>query len=279
MRTYYLSGKVAVVLGASAQRGIGWAIAEALGNAGAKVVVGARSLAPLQVLAGRIGGTAVVCDAAKEADVAKLARTAVDTYGKLDIAINCAAAQEPGMFQDFDIGKLRQVVEVNYFGMANFIKYTSLAMGERQRGDEGSIILFSSLCSTHPIIPLFGYGSTKAAVDCMVRYAALELGPKGIKINSILPGPVPSEMNNSVMALPGFQEMFTREIPFGRIGRTADMVDAALWLADGAWETGLNLHVSGGMHLTRFPYPDEMPSGGMESFEHAKSPSEQTSSQ
>src|SRR5271168_5061455 len=85
-----LAGKVAVVLGASAEGGTGWAIAEALAAQGAKVVVGARTFAPLKRLADRIGGTAIACDAGNEKQVAALAQAALDTYGHLDIAVNSA---------------------------------------------------------------------------------------------------------------------------------------------------------------------------------------------
>lgn len=85
-----LHGKVAVVLGASAEGGTGWAVAEALAQAGAKVVVGARSFAPLQKLADKIGGTALACDAGDEAQVKALVDLAVSRYGRLDIAVNAA---------------------------------------------------------------------------------------------------------------------------------------------------------------------------------------------
>lgn len=281
MKTYDLTGKVAVVLGASADRGIGWATAVALAEAGAKVVVGARTLSRLQVLADKIGGIAVACDAGNDTDIANIAKVALDTYGQLDIAINCAASQEPGLFQNFKMEDLRKVAEVNFFGMASFIKHASLAMeanGPRKPGEEGSIILMSSICSTHPTLPLFSYGSTKAAIDCMVRYAALELGPKHIKVNSIVCGPVITELTHALFDIPGVTEVYNREIPFGRVGKTEDIVDGILWLADSAYETGLNLHLSGGMQLGRFPYPQEMPAGVMESYENTKPASERNTS-
>ena len=76
-----LQGKVAVVLGASAEGGTGWAIAEALARSGAKVVVGARSIEPLRTLAERVGGAAVACDAGDESQVSALAQAALSTYG------------------------------------------------------------------------------------------------------------------------------------------------------------------------------------------------------
>ena len=85
-----LTGKVAVVLGASAELGTGWAVAERLAENGAKVVVGARTLPPLERLAAKIGGKAIRCDAGSESDIKALAQAALDTYGRLDIAVNSA---------------------------------------------------------------------------------------------------------------------------------------------------------------------------------------------
>src|SRR5690606_37261514 len=85
-----LKDKIAVVLGASAQGGTGWAIAEALAAEGAKVVVAARRREPLERLAARIGGEAVVCDAADPAQIEALADAACTRFGTLDIAVNAA---------------------------------------------------------------------------------------------------------------------------------------------------------------------------------------------
>lgn len=249
-----LNGKVAVVLGASASKGTGWAVAEALAAQGAKVVVGARSLGPLSRLAEKIGGTAVRCDVSQEADVASAAQTAIARYGRLDIAVNAAGLAGQGLIADADAADLKSAVENNYFSNVYFIKHMAQAIE-----NHGSITIISSLSTTHPMLPLFSYACAKAAVDCLVKYAALEYGPRGIRINSILPGPIMSDMTAEIYAQPGYVEALEREIPLGRIGYPQDFADAVLWLAGGAYVTGLNLPVCGGIQLARFPYQDELP--------------------
>lgn len=255
-----LTGKVAVVLGASAEGGTGWAIAEALAQQGAKVVVGARSMSPLQKLADRIGGTAVACDAGNEAQVAALADAAIRTYGKLDIAINSAGLPVQGPISKMTTEKLQAGVQINYFGHVYFIKYMADAMKSN-----GSIIIISSISSTHPDGNFFAYACAKAATNCLVQYAAVEYGPKNIRVNAILPGPIESNMAADVFKDPKMRGAFEKEIPLGRIGQPKDFANAALWLAGPAYVTGLNLQVNGGFHLSRFPRLHELP-GGAEAF-------------
>ena len=208
-----LAGKVAVVLGASAEGGTGWAIAESLAAQGAKVVVGARTAAPLKRLADRIGGTAVVCDAGNEGEVAALARAAISTYGRLNIAVNSAGLPVMTMVANTTQANLDDAVRVNFFGNVYFVKHMAEAIGS-----DGSIVLISSMSTTHPVFPHYAYACAKSASDCMVRYAAIEYGPRRIRVNSILPGPIKSEMAREAFAIPGFEAAYSREIPLGRVG-------------------------------------------------------------
>jgi NAD(P)-dependent dehydrogenase (short-subunit alcohol dehydrogenase family) len=251
-----LSGKVAVVLGASAEGGTGWAIAEALAAQGAKVVVGARSLKPLQRLAQRIGGTAITCDAGDRAQVEALAKAARETYGRLDIAVNSAGLPVMSLVAEVTQEQLQDAVRVNFFGNVHFVKYMAEAIGSN-----GSIVLISSMSTTHPVFPHFAYACAKSAADCLVRYAAIEYGARGIRINSILPGAIRSEMAREAFAVPGFEAAYAKEIPLQRVGLPEDFANAVLWLAGPAYVTGLNLQVNGGNHLTRFPYLRELPMG------------------
>ncbi|MFA5524883.1 MAG: SDR family oxidoreductase [Tissierellales bacterium] len=259
-----LKGKVAVVLGASAQGGTGWAIAEALAAHGAKVVVGARSYAPLEVLAEKIGGTAVKCDAAVEHEVKALAQTALDTYGGLDIAVNSAGLPVMGMIADSEPDALQSALDVNYLGQFYFTKHMANAIDR-----DGSIIFISSMSTTHPVFPHFAYACAKAASDCLVRYAAIEYGPKGIRVNSILPGPIKSDLAKEAFADPAFEAAYAREVPIGRVGYPEDYANAVLWLAGPAYVTGLNLQVNGGNQLTRMPTLSELP-GGAEAYGDGK---------
>lgn len=249
-----LKDKIAIVLGASAERGTGWAIAQRFAAEGAKVVVGARREAPLQALAERIGGTAQVCDLAVEQDVRSLGARALEMYGRVDIAVNAAGVPMGGTIANTPHAEVVRSTEINYYGNVFFVKHMAAAM---QRG--GSIILFSSMAATHPLEYVFSYACAKAASDCLVRYAAQEYGSRGIKVNSILAGAIRSEMSSALWTVAGMEASWAGEVPLGRIGEPADFADAALWLAGPSFVTGLNLQVSGGNQLTRFPTIAERP--------------------
>ena len=249
-----LESKVAVVLGASAEAGSGWAIAEALSAAGCKVVVGARSQEPIERLAEKIGGVGVVCDVGNEEQVRNVAKTALREYGTLDIAVNAAGIPFLKTISDIEQPDLDTATKVNYYANVYFVKHMAAAIEQ-----DGSIILMTSLSTERPVYPHFAYACAKAASDCLVRYAAIEYGPKNIRVNSILPGLIVSEMSAELMRTPGMMETFTREIPLGCVGYPKDYANAVLWLAGPAYVTGLNIPVAGGAQLTRFPRPDEYP--------------------
>jgi NAD(P)-dependent dehydrogenase (short-subunit alcohol dehydrogenase family) len=252
-----LSGKVAVVLGASAEGGTGWGIAEGLAAAGARVVVAARSFEPLKRLADKIGGTAIACDAGDEAQITALRDKALERYGRIDIAVNSAATPTLGLIAQATPELMQQVVQVNLFGMTYFVRDMADALT-----DGGSIVLISSLSATHPIFPHFAYAAAKAGMECMVKYAALEYGSRGIRVNGIRIGTVMSEMARTHFESPGVTERFVHEIPLGRLGQPADMAKAVLWLSDGAYISGSMLDVSGGNQVTRFPFIEELPGAG-----------------
>jgi len=251
-----LNGKVAVVLGASAEGGTGWAIAESLARNGTKVVVAARSLPPLERLAERIDGAAFRCDAGVEEDIRALAAFAKEKYGRVDIAVNSAGLPVMGTISEMTQALLDDATRVNFHGPTFFIKYMAEAIGEN-----GSIVFISSMSTTHPVFPHIAYAAAKAATDCIVRYAAIEYGPRNIRVNSILPGPINSDMAKEAFADPDFERAYAREVPLGRVGLPEDFANAVLWLAGPSYVTGLNLQVNGGNQLTRMPRLDELAKG------------------
>lgn len=249
-----LQDKVAVVLGASAAGGTGWAVAEALAAEGARVVVAARRREPLEQLAEKIGGKAIVCDAGKPDDVAALAKAAADAFGSIDIAVNCAARPIVGTIAETTPVAMQKALDVNFLGHAYFVREMAAAMR-----DGGSIILFSSSSAKQPVSPFFPYACAKAATDCLVRYAAMEYGARGIRVNSILPGPIKTDQAAHIFATPGVEEAIAREIPLGRVGLPKDFARVVVSLAGPGYITGTNIDVSGGMQLSRAARADEMP--------------------
>ena len=251
-----LKGKTAIVMGASAPGGSGWAIAEGLAEAGAKVVVAARNKASLDSLAAKIDGHAFSCDIGDREQVEALAREVEARFGKIDIAVNSAGLPMIGMIADAVPEPLQQALDVNYLGAVHFIKNMAAIMN-----DGGSIIMITSYSAAQPIEPHFAYACAKAATDCLVKYAALEYGRRGIRVNSIQPGPIKTDLAAHLYAVPGTEEAFAREIPLGRVGLPKDYADAVLWLAGPCYVSGLNLPVNGGNQLTRMARLDELPLG------------------
>ena len=252
----YYKGKVAVVLGCSGEGGIGYVAAETLAKQGAKVVVAARSFDKLQVLAQRIGGHAVECDAGKEDEVKALARAAIERYGRVDLAVNAAGMPVNGTIADVSTVSLQRAIEVNYFGNVYFIREMAEAIGR-----DGAIVLFSSLSATHPLDGLMAYACAKAATDCLVRYAAMEYGARNIRVNSILPGAIWSHMAKPLFSSPGVEATMSKEIPLGRLGQPEEAAEAILWLCGPSYVTGLHIPVAGGQQLARYPYAHEYPTG------------------
>lgn len=250
-----LKDKVAVVLGASAEAGSGWAVARRFAAEGAKVVVAARRTGPLEKLAREIGGEFLSCDVASEEDVRRLAQFTKQTFGRLDVAVNAAGLPMGGTIEATPKSEMIQAIEVNYYGSVYFVKH----MADAMQAEGGSIILFSTMTSVQTMEFVYSYACAKAAADCLVRYAAIEYGPRNIRVNSILPGAIRSEMSSALWQVEGMENAYAQEIPLGRIGEPEDFADAALWLAGPAYVTGLNLTVSGGSQLRRFPRLHERP--------------------
>lgn len=250
-----LKDKVAIVLGASAEAGSGWAVAKRFAAEGAKVVVAARRAEPLQRLAAEIDGAWITCDVASEDEVKALVDFTMEKYGRIDVACNAAGLPMGGTIANAPMSDMKLAIEVDYYGCVYFVRYVAEAM----KPTGGSIILFSSLTSTHMLESVYPYACAKAAADCLVVYAAAEYGPYGIKVNSILPGPIRSEMSAPLWQVEGMEQAWAKDVPLGRIGLPDDFADACLWLAGPSFVSGLNLPVCGGNQVFRFPRLTERP--------------------
>jgi len=253
----------AVVLGASKEGGTGWAIAAALAESGLHVCVGARSRAGISRLAASIGGTAITCDATLEDSVSAMADTAVGSgRGLLETAVLAAGEGVRGTIEDISDAELQRAVTLNFLAPVYFVRHMA-----RRMKDGGSIVLMTSIAATKPWPGYFAYGSAKAAVHTLVQYAALEYASRGIRINAVCPGPIQTPTASALLSNPDLKAALFREVPLGRTTTTEEVAEAVLWFALGArWITGEWLHVDGGMHLRRPPFPDELEAA----LEHGK---------
>jgi NAD(P)-dependent dehydrogenase (short-subunit alcohol dehydrogenase family) len=249
-----LDGKVVVILGASDERSMGAATARRFAKEGAKLVLAARRLDALEPIAAAVKGVAVACDITKEADLEKLAQTAVDKFGKLDVAINYAGVNMAAPLAEVTREALMQSCEVHLVGSALFFKHMGAKLS-----DGGAMITTSSLTALTAPPGLAAYAAAKRGVDQMVRIAAIEYGSRGIRVNSIAPGFTRSAMTEGYFALPTLEGAFLREIPLGRLVTVDDIANAALWLAsDEAFITGQVIDITGGQSLRRVPTNEEM---------------------
>lgn len=241
--------KVAVVLGASERKSMGGVIAARLAAEGAQVVVASRRRGKVDALAADIGAVGTVCDITQEQDVAALAEFAVTRFGHLDIAVNCAGEAVMGYIAKTDEATLRRATDVHFIGPFFFLKH----MAEKMRSG-GSIVTLSSITATLSFPNHAAYMGAKAGTDHLVRIAATEFGPRGIKVNSVSPAFTETPMTAGFLATPGVREAFEAEIPLGRLNTAEDVAATVLWLcSDEAYLTGENIHPSGGNRLRRLP--------------------------
>jgi NAD(P)-dependent dehydrogenase (short-subunit alcohol dehydrogenase family) len=190
--SFSIDGRRTVIAGATA--GIGLAVAEHFVREGARVVItGRRSEGP--AIAEAVGAAFVHMDVSDDASVrAGMDAAAAHLGGGLDILIlNAGISLEVGTVDGLDLEAFRRVFEVNLFGVVHGIHH-----GVRHMGPGGAIIVTSSPSSRVTMPGLSAYSASKAAVDMLVRTSAIELARCGIRINSVLPGNVASEMAEGV---------------------------------------------------------------------------------
>jgi len=245
-----LKDKVAIVTGAS--RGIGRAIAEVFAREGAKVVICGRKQETLDQVAGEIGKGVkpVACHVGKAEQIQNLVAETTKEFGRIDILVNNAAtniAQEPCL--DVDEVKFDKMVEINLKSMFRLIRH--VAPGMCQRGS-GSIINIASISGLRPQYYGLLYSMTKAAMIMMTQSYALELSPKGVRVNAIAPGLIQTVLSEYYWKDEQRIEKVISTQPVRHLGQPNEIAEVALMLAsDGSsYLTGQTIVVDGGALLT-----------------------------
>ncbi len=243
-----LEGKVAVVLGAGTANNMGQSIATRFAAEGAKVMVGGRDANELARLAESIGGASATCDITSQSDLETLVAAAVERFGRVDIAVNATGLNQVKPFLDVPMEDLRRVTDVQFIGTFLFMQAVL-----RRIADNGSIIQISSVSASALLPNHAAYMATKAAGDVLVRALASEFGVRGIRVNSIAPGPTEdTPMAAGVLADEFVKQRIRNATPLRRLGTAVDIAEAALWLAsDNSFITGEVLQVNGGRAIHR----------------------------
>jgi len=254
-----LSGRKALVTGAGS--GIGRAIALALGAAGASVAVNYRGGRPgAEDTVARIkaaGGEAFAAqaDVSREEDVEALFAAVSDRLGALDILVANAGIQRDAPIADMSLADWRAVIDTNLTGA--FLCARAAVRAFRRRGAPsgsraaGSILFISSV---HEIIPWAyrtNYAASKGGVMLFMKSLAQEVAAEKIRVNSIAPGAIRTDINRAAWETPAALDSLLDLIPYGRIGEPDDVAKAAVWLVsdDADYVTGTTLFVDGGMTL------------------------------
>jgi glucose 1-dehydrogenase len=257
---HMLAGQKALVTGASS--GIGKAIALALGEAGADVIVNyvAGDDAAQAVVDGiKTHGSrahAVRADVSNEEQVQSMFREMIDRFGTIDILVNNAGLQQDAPFHELTLAQWNKVLSVNLTGQ--FLCAREAVREFRRRGvvpevscAAGKIVCISSV---HEVIPWAGhvnYAASKGGVMLMMKSIAQEVAPLRIRVNSIAPGAIRTPINTKAWDTPEAYAELMKLVPYKRIGEPDDIGRAAVWLASdyADYLTGVTLFVDGGMTL------------------------------
>lgn len=240
-----LEGKVAIISGGS--RGQGAAMAELFAAEGAKVLIGDVLAEEGAAVAKAIGPAASFrpLDVSRQADWSAALSWCTEHFGGVDVLVNNAGIVKVGTVATTALADYRAVIDVNQIGC--FLGMQAVVPAMERRGG-GSIVNTSSVAGLHGVAGVFAYSASKYAIRGMTRSAALELGPLGIRVNSIHPGTIDTPMINGPEFATVDREAHAAGLPSGRIGRPEDVASLALFLAcdESAYCTGSEFVVDGG---------------------------------
>ncbi len=250
-RLFDLTGKVAIVTGSS--RGIGLAIAAAMAEHGAKVVISSRKQDSCEEVAHAINAQhgderaiAVAANISSKDDLQHLVDETRRAFGRIDVLV-CNAASNPyyGPMAGISDDQFRKILENNVIANHWLISMVAPEMLERE---EGSIIIVSSIGGLTSSTMIGAYNISKAADFQLARNLAAEFGPKKVRVNCIAPGLVKTDFARALWENPETLKAVTRSTPLRRIGEPHEIAGAAVYLASPAstFMTGQTMIVDGG---------------------------------
>lgn len=243
-----LAGKLAVITGAS--KGLGKAMALALGRAGARLALVSRSRDALEAVAAQAQAAGVeagvfLADVSDEAQVTRIETEIRARFGPAHILINNAGINVRKPITDFTLAEWRQVMDTNLTGV--FLMCRAFVPGMKGHG-YGRILNLTSIMSHVALAGRAAYAASKSGLLGFTKALALELAPDRITVNGISPGPFATEMNTVLMQNPELSQFFLSRIPLGRWGQVEEVGDLAVYLCseEAGFITGTDLLIDGG---------------------------------
>jgi len=244
MKKQSLEGRTALITGAS--KGLGRAMAVALANHGARLVLVARDKEKLESVAKEAGNAEVfAADIAKEDQVLQLERDVVSKVGKIHILVNNAGTNLRKNITDFTLDEWRGVQDTNLTSV--FLMCRSFVPHMKGAG-YGRILNMTSIMAHVSMPQRTAYSSTKFALLGLTKALALELASEGITVNGISSGPFATEMNTPILQNPELNAQFISKIPVGRWGKVEEIGSLAAFLCsdEAGFITGTDILIDGG---------------------------------
>jgi NAD(P)-dependent dehydrogenase (short-subunit alcohol dehydrogenase family) len=246
---FRMDDRVAIITGGN--RGLGKAMAEALAEAGANVIVTSRSADEAATVAEQLASQyeqvcrGYACDVTRPEDVTALVANVIAEFGKIDALINNAGINIRGSIEALSLEEFRQVQDTNITGMWLLCREVAPHMKARRYG---RVINVGSMLSVVAMPDRTPYATSKGAVLQFTRALALEWAPWNITVNAMLPGPFGTEMNRPLLEDPEKYQAFVSQIPLGRWGELEEIGGLALFLASDAssFVTGAGITIDGG---------------------------------
>ncbi|HMF00109.1 MAG TPA: SDR family oxidoreductase [Terriglobia bacterium] len=243
------NGKVAIVTGSTS--GIGMATARKFAEQGGKVAAAGRKKDVLSKIAGTTIKTYAV-DLLNEPETAAFVQNVLNDFGQIDVLVNAAGIIAGGTIENTTLSDYDLMMNINVRSVFQLTQLALPSIIERK----GNIVNVSSVTGLRAFPNVFAYCVSKAAVDQFTRCAALELAPKGVRVNAVNPGVVRTNLHlNSGMsedAYAAFVERSKTTHPIGRIGDPGEIADLILFLASSkaGWITGVTYSIDGGRAQT-----------------------------
>jgi NAD(P)-dependent dehydrogenase (short-subunit alcohol dehydrogenase family) len=239
-----LENKVAVITGGNS--GIGYAAAKRLKESGARVIITGRRKDAVEMAAKELNIMGLLADQSKVSDIEQLAAEVKAQFSKVDILLINAGITKFSTIEQIEENQFDEMMNINfkgaYFTLSRFIPLLN---------EGASVIMLSSTSATISPQSASVYAASKAAINAVVKIAALELASKKIRINAVSPGPIATEIMNKIGLNETLENQLLQSIPAGRMGKAEEVASMIHYLAgeEASFLTGANFLVDGGQSI------------------------------